>query len=380
MSKVKFCFTTIFTLILLGMFAAIASAAGNQTIDNFTPTPGNPAPNIYVGTVDNNGNTNQHKTHGDFQNNTNSCANCHSAHNGEDATLLKFQDTESNLCMACHDGSLGFYNVNKNSGAGVFNSSHDSASMHNVGTQTIGSAPGAYSNKSTEALQCSSCHNPHGSVNDRLLNESVLNGVLYAGLEKGTKAINLSLTPDPAFAEINKSTTNSGLLITTSIGPKDNSDKVNYNKFCTACHDDYLNSSGAPNRTAHYSHTTNSASAGRNCAACHYAHGTDITLLKDTQGKTIADLMKPTTQGGKGWDLEKAEAYMEDVNPGGSKLKKYTNMVVCYTCHTSSHSIDTQMPTQNGDPTLGTGEYWNWTYSSYEKKNVPTFNGKAGIR
>ena len=64
--------------------------------------------------------------------------------------------------MSCHDGTLGFYNVKANSGAGVFNSTHDSASMHNVGTVAIASAPGAL-NPTSDELQCSSCHNPHGS-------------------------------------------------------------------------------------------------------------------------------------------------------------------------------------------------------------------------
>ena len=111
------------------MFAALASAEETP----FVPTPNNPAPGINVGTIDNNGNEATHRTHGNFQNNTNSCGNCHSTHNGDSATLLKFEETESDLCLTCHDGTLGFYNVEKNSGAGVFNSTHDSASMHNVG-------------------------------------------------------------------------------------------------------------------------------------------------------------------------------------------------------------------------------------------------------
>jgi predicted CXXCH cytochrome family protein len=372
MSKVKLSFSALLMLVMLGMFAALASAA------SFTPTPSNPAPGINVGTVDNNGQLNQHRTHGNFQNNTNSCANCHSTHNGSNATLLKFQNSEPDMCLSCHDGTMGFYNVLKGSGAGTFNTTHESASMHNVGTGVkIGSAPGAYSNTSTGELECSSCHNPHGSVNDRLLTESVLNGTLYAGLAKGTKAINLELTPDPAFAEINNSSTNSGLVITTSIGPKNDSDKSNYNKLCAACHDDYLNSSGTPNRTGHYSHTTNSASQGRNCAACHYAHGTDITVLKDTQGKTIADYMKPVAEGGRAWTQKLAEAYMKDVSAKGSTLKKYTNMVVCYTCHTSSHNealVDSPMPAQQFE-----GQYWKMEYSTRHGW-VPTFNGKAGIR
>ncbi|WP_066387466.1 cytochrome c3 family protein [Neobacillus mesonae] len=363
MSKIKLGFSALLTLILLGMFAALASAEG------FTATPSNPAPGINVGTVDNNGDANQHRTHGNFQNNTNSCGNCHSAHNGSNETLLKFQNSEPDMCLSCHDGTMGFYNVKTASGAGIFNSTHESASMHDVGKGIqIGSAPGAYANKSVGELECSSCHNPHGSVNDRLLSESVI-GVSYSGVTKGTKSINLELKEDPAYADINNSSTMSGLKITTSVGPKGNTDKVNYAKFCGACHDDYLGSSGAPNHTNHYGHTTNSSSAGRNCASCHYAHGTDITMLKDTQGKTIADYVNG------GWTQEKAEAYMKDVSVNSkgvktSSLKKYTNMAVCWTCHQSSHAIDTQQP-EDKYLTDGVDRYGN---------PIKLFKGKSDIR
>ncbi|WP_066258875.1 cytochrome c3 family protein [Neobacillus drentensis] len=369
MSKIKISFTALLTLIMLSMFAALASAA------DFTPTPGNPAPGINVGTIDNNGQVNQHRTHGNFQNNTNSCANCHSTHNGDSATLLKFEKTESDLCLSCHDGTLGFYNVKgQGAGAGTFNTTHESASMHNVGTVEIGAAPGALDNKSTEELQCSSCHNPHGSTNDRLLNNTV------AGVSYSTTPIKLALTEDPDFAAINNSSTNSGLKIYKSVGPKDNADKTNYANFCSTCHDTYDTSSGKKTALGHYSHTTNSNSQGRNCASCHYAHGTDITLLKDAAGKTVADYIKPVAEGGKGWTEATANAYMKDVSAGGSHNKKYTNMSVCWTCHTSSHPLDTPMPDQVGDPNAGTGELWNYVWSSRYNKNIPTFNEKANIR
>ncbi|MEH7273147.1 cytochrome c3 family protein [Neobacillus vireti] len=371
MSKVKLGFTALFTLILLSMFAAFASAEGT-----FVPTPGNPAPDIHVGTIDNNGEVNQHRTHGNFQNNTNSCANCHSTHNGDSATLLKFEETEADLCLTCHDGTLGFYNVKgQGAGAGTFNTTHESSSMHNVGSVAIGAAPGALDQKANEEqLQCSSCHNPHGSTNDRLLKQTV------AGVTYSTTPIKLALTEDPEFAAINSSSTNSGLKITKSVGPKESADKVNYANFCSTCHDTYDTGSGKQTALGHYSHTTNSSSAGRNCASCHYAHGTDITLLKDAAGKTLADYTKPVADGGMGWTDAVAKEYMKDVSAGGSNNKKYTNMSVCWTCHTSSHPLDTPMPAQVGDPNAGTGELWNYVWSTRYNKMIPTFNEKANIR
>jgi predicted CXXCH cytochrome family protein len=165
MSKLKISLSALLMLVLLSMFGALASAE-----TPFTPTSTNPAPGIHSADIDNFGNKSTHRTHGNFQNNTNACANCHSTHNGEDDMLL-MKSGEYELCMSCHDGTMGFYNVKQGSGAGTFNDSHENASMHNVDSGlTVSSAPGAATNKSTEILECSSCHNPHGSDNDRLLN------------------------------------------------------------------------------------------------------------------------------------------------------------------------------------------------------------------
>jgi len=351
MSKMKIGFSAIFTLILLSMFVSFASAE-----EPFVPTPTNPAPDIYVGNVDNFGNEGSHRTHGNFQNNTNSCANCHSTHNGADARLLKFTSGEFEMCLSCHDGTLGFYNVlGQGAGAGTFNDTHESSSMHNVdGTLAIGAAPGTINPGNEEVLECSSCHNPHGSENDRLLKETV-NSKSY--IPEGGSAIKLSLTEDPAYAAINASTGPNGVKITKSVGPAGDTDKTTYSAFCATCHDDYSASRSAGRTHSDlYTHTSNSAKQGRNCASCHYAHGTDVTLLKDTAGKTIADLMKPTNQGGKGWTEKVAKDYMKDISAGGSANKKYTNMAVCWSCHQSTHSIDT--------PAVSGGDY----------------SGKSGIR
>ncbi|MEH7495062.1 cytochrome c3 family protein [Neobacillus niacini] len=360
MRKLKIGFSALLMLILVGMFATFASAEEIKLPSN-------------LGTVDNSGNTNTHKTHGNFQNNTNSCANCHSTHNGEDEMLL-MKSGEKELCMSCHDGTMGFYNVTAASEAGVIDSHELSASMHDVDSDlAVKAAPGALKNTTTATFECSSCHNPHGSANDRLLNETVA-GKTYANTYKvtivgyaetiektplavGNKAIKLDLVEDPAYAEINNSTTLSGLKITKSKGIYNAATaevtkeqmynyKLNYSEFCAACHDDYLKNREHGPREAKtadghdlYTHTTSSTKAGRSCTACHYAHGTDITLLRDTAGKTIADLQKPVDQGGKAWTEDQAKAYMKDVSKDGSDLKKFTNMASCWACHQSTHAI-----------------------------------------
>lgn len=395
MSKLKISLSAILMFIMMSMFAAVAFAE-----DGVPPTSTNPAKGIHVGDVDNFGNTNTHKTHGNFQNNTNSCANCHSTHNGETPQLL-MKSGEYELCMSCHDGTMGFYNVTVGSEAGVIGSHEMSASMHNVDSELqVKAAPGALANTSTATFECSSCHNPHGSANDRLLNETVA-GKTYANtynvsivgytetitktpLAKGNKAIKLNLVEDPAYAAINNSSTMSGLKITKSNGiynapvtgvitqAEVYNSKLNYSEFCSSCHDDYLkNRENEARADGHYTHTTSSTKAGRSCTACHFAHGTDITLLKDTAGKTIADLQKSVDDGGKGWSETQAKAYMKEVSPKGSSLKRFTNMAVCWACHQSTHAIA---------DTPGTSTYPNATDASKFKVPGGDYSGKNIIK
>jgi predicted CXXCH cytochrome family protein len=395
MSKLKISFSALLMLLLVSMFGALASAEEAP----FTPTSTNPAPNIHVGDVDNFGNQNTHKTHGNFQNNTNSCSNCHSTHNGEDEMLL-MKDGEYDLCMSCHDGTMGFYNVEKASGAGIFNESHADATMHNVDSNlAIGSAPGASVNTSTVELECSSCHNPHGSANDRLLNETLL-GKTYSYDVKGSKgsshgpsftkttaipvgqqAINLVLKEDPAYADINKNSTLSGLKITKSMGPDGARDRMNYSNFCSVCHDNYLSSRTAkkPNldnggkEVGAYTHTTNSHKGGRNCASCHYAHGTDNTTLMDASGRTASELVAAGVI-----PAAKAESYIKDISTKGSALKKFTNMSVCFSCH-AGEGESLGGPDAAGKNTAGTPDTPLYMYTAPDGSQ-PGWDGTTNWR
>jgi predicted CXXCH cytochrome family protein len=307
--------------------------------------------------IGNDGNPATHRTHGNFQNNSASCANCHSAHNGGTDMLLKFKDTELSMCMSCHDGTMGFYNVEVASSAGIFDfdSSHKSSSLHNVDDGVnVDKAPGAFKNvRATDEFACSSCHNPHGSANDRLLTVEIPTAdglptgtpiVTMADLGSG-KQVGLNLVEDPAFTAFNATTGAGGIKITKANGASTANEVKNFNNFCATCHDSYLTSRSAGKTAGSYTdghkygHSTNSNSAGRNCASCHYSHGTDITTMKDSAGKTVADYVAG------GWDQAKAEAYMENVtgtfnsttdgytNTKDSALKKYTNNAVCLACH-----------------------------------------------
>jgi predicted CXXCH cytochrome family protein len=194
----KFSLSFLFALMLFSMFAIAASAQG----ETYDPNNGEMAPSGIVGDqienandtaegVDTNDGTTRdsviknlqgHKTHTSYQNNTNSCASCHQTHTSQGDQLL-FADTVYQTCTACHDGTLGFLNVFADGseasmdGAGTFGGSHGS-SMHMADDSIkIGAAPGGNpvetsKTKGTmwgESFNCASCHAPHGSYSDRLL-------------------------------------------------------------------------------------------------------------------------------------------------------------------------------------------------------------------
>lgn len=119
---------------------------------------------------------------------------------------------------------------------------------------------------------------------------------------------------------------------------------VKMSQFCAACHTDYLVSNAASggshfgNETAAYRHSTNSDSY--TCVRCHYGHGTDAFIMKDSLGRTIADLQNKTIMDKTNEPVKTAEEalnYMKD-NNSSSALKKFTNMSVCWACHNSSHA------------------------------------------
>ncbi|MDF2946621.1 MAG: doubled domain protein [Bacillales bacterium] len=137
---------------------------------------------------------------------------------------------------------------------------------------------------------------------------------------------------------------------------------VKFSQFCAACHVDYLASSGAPsghyNNNAGTSMTCNSCHTGTvaqtpadmadgalnngkfrhttnsdnySCARCHMSHGANALLFKDSKGADYASMVA----GGS--TPTAALAHLDDINPS-SAIKRYTNMSVCWGCHTSSHA------------------------------------------
>jgi predicted CXXCH cytochrome family protein len=146
--------------------------------------------------VDTKGHEGAQRTHGEYQNNTNSCASCHQTHTAASKSLL-FKDGVYSTCTACHDGTLGFYNVfgnkDKASSAGTFGGTHDgNMSAHMAdGAVKIKAAPGGNPNGTgtwDKEFNCASCHSPHGSYSDRLLHYNPNNMAASTPAEGGLKA------------------------------------------------------------------------------------------------------------------------------------------------------------------------------------------------
>jgi predicted CXXCH cytochrome family protein len=207
MRKGKVVFSFLLMLLFVGMFSTAAFATGEGPADNNIPNAnltGDADDGTEADTFNeiiksdnmskgNAGETGTHATHGSYENNTNSCASCHQTHSAASKNLL-FKNGEYNTCTACHDGTLGFYNVfGSNNSSGTFGGSEEgNMSSHlATGQMTMKAAPGGNKNGVANwdvEFTCVSCHAPHGSYSDRLLSPNPNNmGNLTA--DKGGKRL-----------------------------------------------------------------------------------------------------------------------------------------------------------------------------------------------
>jgi len=290
--------------------------------------------------------------HGNYAENTQLCAACHLTH-AATGEKLKVATTTVNLCITCHDGTQSKYNsltgeVRLSGGiypspSGPFGNlkeldydpgvqvvagyTYDGTqepsglptSIHNLG-EMISTAPGS-NTAYISALNCTSCHNPHGSTNYRILRNDLFTS--------GSSA--------PIVVEAYPVTGPTG-------------ENVNYVRgtvnFCGGCHSDFHQPTGSGSRGADKTEETgfnlSSDSAGKRmhavnmrltvyngvygipltmtaplpteswagtptvvCITCHYSHGTKEAMAPN-----------PVRYGGQ-----------------STVLKRMDKMKLCSNCH-----------------------------------------------
>ena len=259
--------------------------------------------------------------HGGYTLTTSACAGCHRAHTAEAANLLK-TDSVYSLCTSCHGGLVstdvvhgvlqGATNTDGstprklNGGGFVQQDGANVTSRHKVeevpinGTPFVGdtAAFGSQNGDGTPTgdvgtgvvgtLECTSCHNPHGSTNYRILNDSsgasnrwvasdpdLLDFVQYQvlatrddGPNYGFDFTNPSDCPPPVTVPAGTATPyggpdpngngtgnrckqrfTSGVLLATPAAAQNASGQyLGMNGFCATCHKSYFTQSGSAHR------------------------------------------------------------------------------------------------------------------------------------
>jgi len=278
---------------------------------------------------------------------TDACAGCHRAHTAQAANLLKVSETT--LCNTCHDGSgattivdrgvtssggalkaggfteawmntqdptwsgLDFTGITRYGGGatsddtvtvGVSLAAKPVKSKHS----TDGSAQTVWGNDGSGSpgfagftLKCTSCHDPHGNGNYRVLRPAPAS---YGGAIDRTAAVNVT-DDHSAYATTNYFTNGPGSMTA----------------WCTQCHTRYLASTWpVTNRPTDgiftFQHVT-SAPGAPGCVKCHAAHGSPAA-----SSGYASTVPWPGATGAP-----------TDPTPGGGRLLKMDNRGICLKCH-----------------------------------------------
>lgn len=258
--------------------------------------------------------------HGAYTTNTAACASCHKTHTAKTKTLIAFtlgtgtENDNYKLCTYCHsatgsskydevDGQIkdggnlwatlggGFQSMPAITGSAAIAQTVPVTSKHLVdGAQgSKYTIPGGSTAPNGQyQLECTSCHDPHGTGNSRQLVSKV---TVY----NGTGWVDVPTSP-------------TGQSISISIGNPLQRETAAYNDdnmsyFCGACHADFLQTAAGSGETTtgtfsigFYRHRINmpASSSGQTlalplgkgtdvtCMTCHYAHGTTATVSRVT--------------------------------------------------------------------------------------------------
>lgn len=308
------------------------------------------------------------------------CAGCHRAHTAKGSMLLK--EDGAALCTTCHAGAgagtdvmdgvdvnaaaptalrgggfttaligtnLATKDVNS-IGRGTnqsiplagLNTPTATTSKHNVdalGTIWGNGAIGSGAGKSV-TLECTSCHDPHGNGNYRILrgipnDAQTIDPTTKAVISGPTAEVNIPDAGAKVYTtadywktgDVNVPTqtvtyNNHGAIATATVDGY----IANVSQWCTQCHTRYLATSGSYATPTNdpmflYQHRSdaNYKVGGANCITCHVAHGTNATM----KGSAAQVALPNGSLGGS----------VASPNPSDSRLLRVDDRGTCVMCH-----------------------------------------------
>lgn len=368
--------------------------------------------------------------HGKYTTNANACGRCHQLHRAKGERLIRFDvssaaadsnpmyatctfchnfngqstyDVKNGMIWDTHDGSRyatnggGFEKMLVVEGRADIATLVNVTSKHQVDRKRNADgqyikfiAPGGHEDTQHISLTCTTCHQPHGTKNDRLLVEKVevKSGEWVDTTPGGTS---VSIPKQNPFVD-EKTTYN---------------DKIT--NFCASCHTDYNQTdidAGSKQTNGMYRHRMgmragdrfNTAGTGKNdgsfgyqadkmilplagngthndvvvCTTCHYAHGTFATVegIKTTDGPLV--LSNETNAG---------DRYVINNGFETSKNLRLDNRGVCQNCHNRQASTTKPELVVPLDPRINGGDYGStaslFTLGTAEQKAI--FKGNTVI-
>ncbi|WP_318507294.1 hypothetical protein [Bacillus sp. T3] len=99
--------------------------------------------------------------------------------------------------------------------------------------------------------------------------------------------LDVQTSTDPKYSAFHATTTNVSTLWSANDGRG-----KSMSAFCSSCHTDYLAKSGSLTGIFSHAYRHTTISDRFTCVRCHYAHGTDVTLMKDARGKRLTKLLQ----------------------------------------------------------------------------------------
>jgi cytochrome c553 len=325
--------------------------------------------------------------HGSYTTDTDSCAACHRAHTafssvarinfatgdaaGAGSALLVSSATNmDDFCYACHGaggpgastdvelgkfdaGPSGAKGVVQNIGAGVLyttNSSFDATlngggfAQVNNGSMTSNhtlDAPGVIwgygqsasdSNALLSNFNCTSCHDPHGSSNYRLLNDKLMGKNVVGGYVSDTQPTPFVISAEQGYPAGGFSKHTDAMAAgytpnyTTPEYRFDGDAQKSISGWCSGCHEQYINNSS----TYSYGTSETALSGGTLGSVTRHRHPVNMNL---ETGRTESGQMTLATDVTTSSVLPLEMAYSKDPDTYRGKGSDYSDVVGCLTCH-----------------------------------------------